>query len=138
MSSKLPDAVAELLASRVNSFEKLELIVTLHAAPRNTMSIETLCRHLKLSKDDVRRAAIELRSASLVALTSTGDVQLLPPTNHDHAAVAELVRTYQDDRLAVVTRMGEIALGRIRTMASKAFADAFVIRKKPPKDGEDG
>lgn len=138
MSSKLPDALTELLASRIDSFEKLELIVALQAAPRNTMSVDALCRQLKLSRDDIRQAAVELRTASLVALTSTGEVQLLPPTNHDHAAIAELVRVYEEDRLAVLKYMGEIALGRIRNMASRVFADAFVIRKKPPTDGEDG
>jgi len=138
LTSKLSDGVTELLTNRVDSFEKLELIVALQAAPRNTMSVDALCRQLKLSRDDIRQAAVELRRASLVELTSTGDVQLLPSTSHDHTAVTELVLLYEEDRLAVLKHMGEIALHRIRSMASTVFADAFVIRKKPSNDGEDG
>jgi DNA-binding GntR family transcriptional regulator len=138
LSSKLPDAVIELLAERIDSFEKLEIIVALHGSPRTTMSVDELCRTVQLSRDTVREAAVELRSASLVELTKTGEVQLLPPTSRDHAAVSRLVELYAKDRFTVVKAMGEVALQRIRNMASRAFADAFVIRKKPPKDGEDG
>lgn len=133
---KLPEPISELLENRIDSFEKLELIVALHEAPRTTMSVEELCRALKLPRDAIREAAVELRGVSLVVLTSRGDVQLLPPSNREHAAVTELVRIYRDDRLAVVKAMGEIALARIRNLASRAFADAFVIRKK--RDDEDG
>jgi hypothetical protein len=130
--------VNELLTNRVDSFEKLELVVALHGAPRTTMSIDALSHMLKLSREVVRQTVIELRSASLVELTSGGEVQLLPPTTRDHAAVSELVQLYQDDRFTVVKMMGEIAVNRIRNMASRAFADAFVIRKKPKKDEDDG
>ena len=102
------------------------------------MSIDELCGALNLSRQVVRQAAADLRRAWLVELTTQGDVQLLPPTSRDHAAVKQLVQLYADDRLTVVKAMGEIALDRIRNMASRAFADAFVIRRKSPKDGEDG
>jgi hypothetical protein len=136
--TKLPDGLNELLTNRVDSFEKLEIIIALHAAPRTTMTIEELCRTLNLSREDVREATAELRVASLVTMSSGGEVQLLPPTSRDHAAVAKLVQTYQEDRLGVVKAMGEIAVNRIRGMTARAFADAFIIRRKPVKDGEDG
>jgi hypothetical protein len=138
LSTKLPDGVSELLTNRVDSFEKLEIIVALHAAPRTTMPIDELCRALHLSREDVREATTDLRVASLVAVSSAGEVQLLLPSSRDHAAVTELVQIYNEDRLAVVKAMGEIAVNRIRGMTARAFADAFVIRKKPLKDGEDG
>jgi DNA-binding transcriptional ArsR family regulator len=138
MSTTLPDGIRDLLANRIDSFEKLEIVVALHAAPRTTLSIEEMCRRLKLTRDTVRQATMELRGASLVVLTSAGDVQLLPPSERDHAILEQLVRLYDEDRFTVVKAMGEIALDRIRGMASRAFADAFVIRKKPPKDGNDG
>jgi DNA-binding GntR family transcriptional regulator len=137
LSSNYSAAVEELLTNRVDSFEKLEIVVALHAAPRATLTMGDMCRDLKLPRDTVRQAVGELRVASLVDVTPTGDVRLLPPTSRDHAAVTELVALYEGDRLAVVTKLSEIALARIRNMASRAFADAFVIRKKP-KDEEDG
>ena len=138
MSTKLPDGVAELLADRVDSFEKLELIVALHAAPRATMSLDELCRTLKLARDVVREAALQLRAASLVELTSVDDVQLLPPTKSERAAVTDLVQVYADDRLALVKAMSELSVNRIRSMAARTFAEAFVIRKKPPKGDDNG
>src|SRR5687768_14659892 len=102
------------------------------------MTIDALAAKLGVSRETIRQAALDLRGASLAELTSSGEVRLLPPTERDDAAVRELVNLYNEDRFAVVKAMGEIALERIRNMASRAFAEAFVIRKKPPKGGEDG
>ena len=136
--TKLPGVVRELLVSRIDSFEKLELVVALHAAPRTTMSVEDLCRALKMPRDTVRQAAMDLRAVALIDLTSRGEVQLLPPTSRDQQAIGELFRLYNEDRILLVQALGDIAVQRIRGMASRAFADAFVLRKKPPKDGDDG
>lgn len=123
---------------RISTFEKLELVVALHGSPRATSSIDELSRTLKLPKDAIRQTAIELRAAALVELTSRGEVQLLPPTEHDRAALAELVRLYAEDRMTIVKALGEIAMERLRSMAARAFSEAFILRKKPPKDGSDG
>ena len=134
MRTNLPSSVIELLTNRIDSFEKLELVVALHDAPRTTLSMDALAEVLKLRRSGVRQAAEALHAAALVDLLSSGEVQLLPPTNGDREAVAELVRLYHDDRITVITALGEIAVERIRTMASRVFADAFVIRKKPRGD----
>lgn len=138
MTDNLPDGLRDLLVNRIDSFEKLELVVTLHAAPRSTMSVDDLCRVLKRSRDGVRQTAMELRAVSLVELTSRGELRLLPPTTRDNDAIAALVQLYRDDRVAIVRALGDLAMDRIRNLASRAFADAFVLKKKPPKDGEDG
>ena len=121
--------VRSLLENGVNTFEKLELIILLHGAPRTVMSLAELTRRLGLESEVVRLAAAELRDAALVELSSTGELQLLPPTSRDYEAVNELVRLYEDDRLTIVKAIGEIAMGRIRTLASQAFGEAFVVRK---------
>lgn len=136
--TSVPAGVRELLASRIDSFEKLEVVVALHGAPNRTMSVEELCRVLKIPRDAIREATMELRALALIELTSRGEVQLLPPTNRDQQVVTELVKLYDDDRFAIVKALGEIAVERIRGMASRAFADAFVLRKKPPKDRDNG
>jgi hypothetical protein len=134
----LPESIHDLLASRIDSFEKLELVCTLAEAPRTTQSMEQLSKALKMPRDEVRQVAMELRAESLVHVTTGGEVQLLPPTEKDRAAVAELVNLYREDRFAVVKAMGEISLARIRNLASRAFADAFIIGRKPRKGGGDG
>jgi Mn-dependent DtxR family transcriptional regulator len=133
VSSDVPANVRDLL-QRVDTFEKLELIVLLCKA-RAAVSVTELALRLKLGREVIRQAVSELRSVALVDLTSTDSVQLLPPTERDRDAVDELVKVYEEDRLAVVKVLGEIAMQRIRNMASQAFADAFVLRKKPR--GED-
>jgi hypothetical protein len=84
----------------------------------------------------VRTTIGELRKAMLVDLNTGGDAQLMPPTEADRRAVTELVEIYRADRAIVVRVLGELAMGRIRGMAAKAFSDAFVIKgKKGDSDG---
>lgn len=138
MKTDLPDAVYELLATRINTFEKLELVVALSAAPSSKASVDELCRTLKLPRDLVRQATIDLRASSLITLTSRGEAQLLPVTQKDEAALKELVQLYAGDPMSIVKALGDIAMSRLRSMATRAIADAFVLRKKTPKDGNDG
>lgn len=138
LSSNISEGVYELMRARVDTFEKLELVVTLHAALHATMSVDDVCRALKLPREAVRQAAVELRAATLVETTVRGELHLLPLTTSDRENVDELVRLYREDPLAIAKALGDISMDRIRNMASRAFANAFVIRKKPPKDGEDG
>ena len=128
--------VRALLATRIDSFEKLELIIALHGEPRATSTFDQMCERLGVARHLLREAAVSLNADSLVQMTSGGELQLLPPTDRDREAIGELVALYSDDRMAVVKALGEIALDRIRNMASKVFADAFVIRKN--KDDEHG
>jgi hypothetical protein len=52
------------------------------------------------------------------------------------AAIDELARLYEEDRLLVVTSMVAISMDRIRGMAARTFADSFQFRKtKEPDDG---
>jgi hypothetical protein len=136
MDAKLPDAVNQLLATRIDSFEKLEVVLALHGAPGWTMSVGELCRVLKLPRDVVRQAAVELRGVALAQLTARGEVRLVPPTSHDQAAIAELVKLYADDRFSIVRALGDLAVERIRTLASNTFGGSLVLRERK-KDNED-
>lgn len=136
MEDPVTPRVRALLATRIDSFEKLELVVALSGEPRATSSVERMAERLGVARHLLREAAMGLNADSLVELTSAGELQLLPPTDRDREAIAELVALYNDDRMAVVKALGEVALDRIRGMASRVFADAFVIRKN--KDDKDG
>jgi len=137
MSATLPPGVRDLLTHRIDSFEKLEVVLALRRAERAMSSIDQLALAIGLLPESVRDAVRELRGVSLVDVSSTGEIQLLPPSSRDHAAVEALAKAYEEDRFAIVKLMGEIAMGRIRSMAAQVFADAFVIRKSK-KDGDDG
>jgi hypothetical protein len=128
VDAKLPDGVRDLLTHRIDSFEKLEIVLALRRTTEGPWSIEKLATSLGLPPEDVRDATRELRSVSLVDVNRSGDVQL---GQNNHAVIDALARAYDDDRFHVIKVMGEIAMGRIRSMAAQVFADAFVIRKKP-------
>jgi Mn-dependent DtxR family transcriptional regulator len=135
VDSKLPDGVRELLTHRIDSFEKLEIVLALRDTTDGLWSIDKLARTLGLAPEDVRDATRELRSVSLVDGDRNGHVQL---ASHEHGLIEALAKAYADDRFTVIKIMGEIAMGRIRHMAAQVFADAFVIRKKPPRGGNNG
>jgi DNA-binding FadR family transcriptional regulator len=112
---KLPEDVRELLADRIDSVEKLEMVVALRDASGHTMSVDRLCRALQLSRETVRQAVIELRATAAVALTPRGEVRLLPLPSGDLAdAAIELARLHVGDRDVLVRALDEIAVGRIR------------------------
>jgi hypothetical protein len=136
VNTELPPHVRRLLQNGIDTFEKLEVVVMLRAAPRSVMSVADLATGLKQERSVVRRAALELRAIALVDMTADDEIRLVAPTSRDFDSITELARLYADDRLAVVKALGEIAMQRIRNMASQAFADAFVIRKKPSGDGD--
>lgn len=135
MTADIPGDVRELLATRINTFEKLDLVIGLYAAPRATMSVEELARVTKLPRDDIRRAALELRASLLVELTARGEIVLLPPTSEERAAVVSLAQIHQDDRAAILMALGEIATERIRGLASRTFVAAILRKKSGDDDG---
>jgi hypothetical protein len=130
VSVDLPDAVVELLATRIDSFEKLDVVIALHAAPGATMTVHDLCSALKLPRDVVRQAAVELRGNTLVELTARGEVRLL--LDRDRVALSELVRLHAEDRFSVAKALGDLAVERIRNLASQTLVSGFVPRKSDP------
>jgi hypothetical protein len=137
LTTSISKPVYDLLEHRINSFEKLELVIALASAPGATLSISDLARALTLPRDEIRQIATELRGASLVNVTTRDEVQLLPPTSKEGAAINELVELYREERFSVVKALGEISLARIRNLASRAFSDAFILGTKK-KRGDDG
>jgi hypothetical protein len=106
-----------MLASRIDSFEKLEIVVALHRASHTTSTIDALALQLDQPRQTVREAALELQAGALVIVRSSGELQLLPLTAPDREAIAELVEIYETDRIGIVKALGEIGIDRLRTMA---------------------
>jgi len=123
LNDGIPPEVVELLRGRIDSFEKLELVVALHRAPAQTISVEAASRQLHLPRDVVRQVVQELRAASLVFHGRNGEIQLLPPTERDRTSLLALVRTYDENRLAIVKTLNAKAMDRIRDLATFAFTD---------------
>lgn len=135
-SSSLSPALRKLLETRVESFEKLELLMLLRRSPGRT-TVREIARALDLDADDARAVVGALSSGGLVAWAPDGAISLAPRTPEDQAALDELAHVYEEDKIAVVKAIAETAMDRLRNLAGRAFAEAFVIRKKP-KGNDDG
>jgi len=132
--TELPVRLRDLLETRIDSFEKLELVLLLHRAPDRTRAVPELADQLQLRREVARRLSVELRGAGLVEFTYRGQVQLLPSSPLDEESVEELIRLYRSDPIQIMRLLSDIALRRIRSLASQAFADAFDLGRKGEDD----
>ncbi len=112
--------------------------MALHAAPHTTLSFDELSTAIKLPRDLARSLCDELRDALLVDIAERTKARLLPPSETDVALLAELADVYARDRVLLARVLSDIAMSRLRNMAARAFADAFVLRKKNGGDSDDG
>jgi DNA-binding IclR family transcriptional regulator len=135
LSSPLSLALRKLLDAHVESFEKLEVLMLLRRTPAGTTAAE-ISRALGLGGDEVGEITAALSAAELVARAPDGRISLSPQRAEDRAALDELARVYAEDRLTLVKVIAETAMDRLRNLAGRAFADAFVIRKKPGGDDD--
>jgi DNA-binding GntR family transcriptional regulator len=111
----------------VSSFEKLELVIALRRAPAQQSTVHELARTLDVDRDEVRALVNDLAGDGLLVASAGGEVTLAA-----HAgAMNELAALYDADKLVLVKAIAGRAMDRLRNLAGRAFAEAFVIRKKP-------
>lgn len=106
--------------------------MVLWTAAARTQSPRELAARVQLPIDLVERALDDLVRARFVELAG-GLARLTIPANLV-PDVQALVELYATDRILIVRTLSELALGRVRGMAARAFADAFVLRKKSEDD----
>jgi DNA-binding MarR family transcriptional regulator len=133
-SSILSPALRKLLDTQVESFEKLELLMLLRRSPSGRRAGE-LAIALNIGSDEVRAIVAALSAAGLVARAADGAISLAPQRPEGQAVLDELARVYEEDKIVLVKVIAETAMDRLRNLAGRAFADAFVIRKN--KKGDD-
>lgn len=130
--SRVPPSLRRLLEAPLDTFEKLEICMVLWTAAARTQSPRELAARVQLPIDLVERALDDLVRARFVELAG-GLARLTIPANLV-PDVQALVELYATDRILIVRTLSELALGRVRGMAARAFADAFVLRKKSEDD----
>ncbi len=132
MSSQTPSPqLRRLLETKLDTFEKLELVAVLAKLPDMTASFDEVARELQVGSDVLRRVATDLARTGFVELA--GDQITLTAQDHELQTIAEGASL---DPRTVIRILSSIALDRIRGMAARSFADAFALRKK--KDDGDG
>ena len=125
---ELEDGLRTLLTTQLDSFEKLEIVRVLRAAGQ-AMSAEALESACRCPSQTVREALEELERGAIIEQADGGRlVRLGPGSKRPHFEA--LMQLYEEDRPRVMSVLSSLAMERIRTMAARAFADAFLIRTK--------
>lgn len=129
----LEDGVRTLLETKLDSFEKLEIVRTLLASGQamSQSQLETACH---LSTELIEDALPSLQRAKLVERDAVGQSIRLGAASLDPRFLA-LMQLYNEDRAGVLAVLSSAVMRRLRSMAARAFADAFVIRRKRDGDG---
>jgi hypothetical protein len=132
--ARVTPQIRRLLEAPLDTFEKLEICMVLWTATARTQSPRELSARIQLPVELVERALDDLVAARFVELA--GGLARLTVPAHLVDDVQALVEVYATDRILIVRTLSELAMDRVRSMAARAFADAFLIRKKP--EGDDG
>jgi len=135
LPTTLSPSLRALLDERVNSFEKLELVMALRRAPGQQSTVRDLASVLESERDEVRGLLDHLVRDGLVEVLADGNFELAPK-GADAVAIDELAAQYTADKIVIVMTIAESAMDRLRNLAGRAFAEAFVIRKKPGGDDD--
>lgn len=121
MSDAVPPNVRALLEDRIDSFEKLQLVMALRDASESVMTLDELVGALPYSRDTLREIVAELTGANLVERTPRGAVKLVVSQPEQRAELEQLAELWTRDRVVVARTLSEIAVSRIRNMAEQAF-----------------
>ncbi|HEX4422176.1 MAG TPA: hypothetical protein VH165_29895 [Kofleriaceae bacterium] len=132
-SPKLDSDVCALLRNQLDSFEKLELLSALRAAgrPMSTSEIEIACR---FAADTVGEVLVSLTELNVIERDESGS-HFRVTAAAQGTAFETLMSVYEDDRSIILSTLSGFAMERIRGMAARAFAGAFVVRKRGENDG---
>ena len=131
--SQIAAAVRTLVAEQLYGYEQLEALLFLHARPGEECLAETVAAALRIPVGTAAGALEDLVTRGLASARGAGRpaYRFAPSSPELGAAVAALERAYAEQRLAVIRLMSENAIERLRTGATRAFADSFlVVRRK--------
>jgi hypothetical protein len=131
--TEIPEEIRSLLRDRIPSHEQLEVLLLMHSDPARQWAIEEFSDNLRISVILAEEAVQHLAAAGLVELFRQPGKALRArgPLPAYAGLVDRLAQVYRDARLEVVMLMSANAIERMRTGAVRAFADAFVIKRKP-------
>jgi hypothetical protein len=139
---QLPAGVRQFLETHVDSFEQLEVLLLLHAAPDQEFTAGDVSKRLSIAADLAETTLSALQRSGLVAVRrGNGRLYKFSARPAELGSVVDdLARTYQRDATPVVRLIAERAMDRVRTSAARLFADAFRLgaARTPTKDKKDG
>jgi hypothetical protein len=125
----------EFLEEYLDSLEKLEFMH--HVRMTREAARSDLKTAFPLDDEMVRTMTRELVQCGLLERSPDNpDMLRLGPLSLSPTCET-IMAAYETDRVVVLSALSSIAMGRIRNMAARTFAEAFVLKKRR-KDDDDG
>ena len=131
-ASELPTDVVDFLARHIDSVEQLETLLLLHREPERMWNATEVARALYSRPESVGRRMAALHLQGLLAVSEEEPepcFRYAPDTPETDAVLGRLADAYRERRTRIVTLIASRPMDNVR-----AFADAFRIRKDPPKE----
>jgi hypothetical protein len=120
----LPVDVQMLLLDAIESFDDLRVLLSLRREPRRAWDAESLAACIGIDPEAAETAVRALRRCGAVE-TSAGLYVWRPVETGLDETVARLARIYEERPLAVIQRMTNNAIERVRRSAAKRFGEAL-------------
>lgn len=131
----LSDRVRRLLLGPIDSFEKLEIVIALHARGDGSWELDALESRIGAPSSVLTVALDDLVATGIVARRAGGASHIA--SGCDRTALDELTAAWSTNRVAVLEVMTARAVERIRASAARAFADAFKLHRGGESDDGD-
>lgn len=116
-----------LLDRKLDTFEKLELVLVVRAAG-TPLTMSELAMQLQVGRDVLRRVAEEVAASGVVELIDGDAVRFKEGTWEPD--IAEAAKLYATEPTTLIKVLSRISMERLRSRAARTFADAFRIRRK--------
>ena len=125
MSSGVPDDVAQLIESHIDSVEKLEILLLLRGERDRVWTSDQVSRELRRNPSSVSRGLSQLAGRGLLAGSMREGYCFDPPDPALESQVDRLADTYATRRVSVIQLIVANPMDSVTT-----FADAFRLRRK--------
>lgn len=129
MTTRVSPQLERVLDNLLDSYEKVEIVWNLASTPR--LEVGELQARARIGSEALDAALAQLAEARVVTIDTVDGVTsaALGPRAR-MPDVEELIRVRTSDPLSVISTLMSLSIRRVRSMAARAFADAFVVRRK--------
>lgn len=126
----------EFLEEKVDSFEKFEVLRRLWLREGELWNAASLVDGFLVPDDVLASSLAELVRVGLIKREGKSDQYCAATGSPDASLVTSMLSTYASDPLGLLKILNDLALRRLRGLAARKFADAFVVsRRREPGDG---
>jgi hypothetical protein len=127
VSTPLSPELHALLESKLDTFEKLEVVLTLRTAG-SPLTLTQLAHELQVGTEALQRVTDSVVESGIIAQSDDNLFALRSGTWDP--LIEEAAHLHQHHPQQLMRAFTRIGMERIRGMSARTFADAFRIRKK--------